>query len=91
MTGKPIFRSNHFKDLTPEEFQSKYLTGYTGPTVHNGGGERGLRVEEMLLLEFRTSHEGIRRASDRGTTTSDQIHHGTSDPLHIPRHSTVQE
>lgn len=31
MTGKAVFGSNHFKDLTKEEFRSKYLTGYTGP------------------------------------------------------------
>jgi hypothetical protein len=31
MTGKPVFGSNHFKDLTTEEFKAKYLTGYKGP------------------------------------------------------------
>jgi hypothetical protein len=32
LTKQPVFGSNHFKDLTREEFKSMYLTGYTGPT-----------------------------------------------------------
>lgn len=31
MTGKPVFGSTYFKDLTTEEFTSQYLTGYKGP------------------------------------------------------------
>ena len=31
LTKQPVFGSNHFKDLTPEEFKSQYLTGYNGP------------------------------------------------------------
>lgn len=31
-TQKHVFGSNHFKDLSPEEFRTKYLTGYGGPT-----------------------------------------------------------
>ena len=31
--NKPVFGSNHFKDLTPEEFKAKYLTGYNGPNT----------------------------------------------------------
>ena len=31
MTKQPVFGSNHFKDLTTEEFQNQYLTGYKGP------------------------------------------------------------
>jgi hypothetical protein len=30
MTKQPVFGSNHFKDLTQQEFKEKYLTGYTG-------------------------------------------------------------
>ena len=32
MTKQPVFGSNHFKDLTPEEFKQGFLTGYSGPT-----------------------------------------------------------
>jgi hypothetical protein len=31
MTGKAVFGHNLFSDLDPEEFQSKFLTGYRGP------------------------------------------------------------
>lgn len=50
MTKKPVFGSNHFKDLTPEEFQSKYLTGYTGPRVDEPVGKRRLRQKEGILM-----------------------------------------
>lgn len=30
-TNTPVFGSNMFKDLSPQEFQSRYLTGYKGP------------------------------------------------------------
>lgn len=49
MTKKPVFGSNHFKDLTPEEFQSKYLTGYTGPRVDDSVGKRQLRQKGEIL------------------------------------------
>lgn len=35
MTGKAVFGHNLFSDLDPEEFQSKFLTGYRGPRHHN--------------------------------------------------------
>jgi hypothetical protein len=31
LTKQPVFASNHFKDLTPDEFKTMYLTGYNGP------------------------------------------------------------
>lgn len=31
LTGKSVFGHNLFSDLEPEEFQSKFLTGYKGP------------------------------------------------------------
>jgi hypothetical protein len=31
MTKQPVFGSNHLQDLTPEEFKSKFLSGYKGP------------------------------------------------------------
>jgi len=30
LTKQHVFGSNHFKDLSPEEFKTKYLTGYKG-------------------------------------------------------------
>lgn len=34
MTGKAVFGHNLFSDLEPEEFQSRFLTGYRGPRHH---------------------------------------------------------
>lgn len=31
LTSKQVFGDNHFKDLTSEEWQARYLTGYGGP------------------------------------------------------------
>lgn len=31
LTKQPVFGSNHFKDLSPEEFKTLYLTGYNPP------------------------------------------------------------
>jgi hypothetical protein len=31
MTKQQVFGSNHLQDLSPEEFKSKFLTGYKGP------------------------------------------------------------
>lgn len=33
LTNKPVFGSNHLQDLTTEEFQSQFLTGYNGPNA----------------------------------------------------------
>jgi len=47
MTGKAVFGHNMFSDLDPEEFQSKFLTGYRGPQAgmhnhnHHGHKEKG--------------------------------------------------
>lgn len=33
LTKQSLFGSNHFKDLSREEFKAKFLTGYKGPTT----------------------------------------------------------
>jgi Cathepsin propeptide inhibitor domain (I29) len=33
MMKQPVFGSNHLQDLTTEEFQSQFLTGYNGPNA----------------------------------------------------------
>jgi len=44
MTGKAVFGHNMFSDLDPEEFQSRFLTGYNGPRSgmndHNHHGHK---------------------------------------------------
>ena len=52
LTKTPVFGSNLFKDLSPEEFQSRYLTGYKGPRTdqihHPLGGIRQANVAPVL-------------------------------------------
>jgi len=47
LTGKPVFGSNHMKDLTTEEFQNSYLTGYNGPNAEGHEVKTGRRRRRM--------------------------------------------
>ena len=54
LMNKPVFGSNHLKDLTTEEFQTQFLTGYNGPT-HDGqeiktGRRRNLQTAHSAPL-----------------------------------------
>ena len=58
LTKLPVFGSNAFKDLTPEEFQSNYLTGYKGPKTDeleipmqqlNAFGKNGKRPKNFTI------------------------------------------
>ena len=40
LTGKAVFGHNLFSDLDPEEFQSRFLSGYRGPR-HSDEGRKG--------------------------------------------------
>lgn len=46
MTGEAVFGHNLFSDLDPEEFQSKFLTGYRGPRHHDPMGSNGIGSDE---------------------------------------------
>lgn len=46
LTKQHVFGSNHLKDLSPEEFKGKFLTGYNGPRtdeIHMAGLGMGFR------------------------------------------------
>lgn len=53
MTKQQVFGSNHLKDLSPEEFKGKFLTGYNGPRTDEmhlaglGMGFRRLQKHQM--------------------------------------------
>ena len=52
MTKQPVFRSNHLKDLSPEEFKSKFLTGYKGPKtddIENGKTKMSPNVRKLSM------------------------------------------
>ena len=90
MTGKAVFGSNHFKDLTPEEFRSKYLTGYTGPKTD--------KMSEHKKRQLRTSDEFIKeyplhskQSQPVETLSSDGLHDPSVLSHKIARHPSVQE
>ena len=72
LTGQPIFGSNHFQDLTDEEFQEQFLTGYTA-VVHDAPEHyentsvekeehlRRQRAGEPLVLQPRHPVHGVKR------------------------------
>jgi hypothetical protein len=50
LTKQHVFGSNHFKDLSPEEFQAKYLTGYKGAYTDDLERRKLELPEEILQL-----------------------------------------
>ena len=96
MTGDAVFGSNHFKDLTPQEFQSKYLTGYTGPhtdkmpTQHKRKVRRSdqLKAAEDIL---KTSAATKRRVEPIEMLSSNGLHDPSVLSEKISRHESVQE
>lgn len=88
LTKQPVFGSNHFKDLTTEEFQAKYLTGYKGP--HTDHLDKLKRIQHA-------KHEKHRRV--RSSVEPQEIEPGIvfgpkerGDPrTSVKRHASVQE
>lgn len=76
MTGKAVFGHNLFSDLDPEEFQSKFLTGYRGPRHHDHnqqghkkkkkGHFRETTVEEPPVASVKR-HPDIQRKLEENT------------------------
>lgn len=66
MTNQPVFGSTPFQDLSPEEFQAQYLTGYNPPR------------EDELEVKHRRSDPKVRRlAPHRGKTLQPGLHRAT--------------
>ena len=85
MMKQDVFGSNHFKDLTTEEFQSKYLTGYTGPKTDEISERKLLRSDQRKSTKVQPLH---RRATSFEDVVSSS---GMHDPTKIIRHPSVQE
>jgi hypothetical protein len=79
MTNQPVFGSNHFQDLTHEEFKEQYLTGYTGPTADKqspdlSSGVLGPHIEpkrhpdvhRLLQAQWEDTVTVLRGGSDSG-------------------------
>ena len=86
MTGKAVFGHNLFSDLDPEEFQSKFLTGYRGPRHHNDGhhdAHHDKNTEQNISDGVAKSHSYFR------DTTSEE----RTSPLattSVTRHPSIQ-
>lgn len=93
VTGKPVFGSNHLKDLTPEEFRSKYLTGYTGPrTDELSNNRRQLRSDQLKPEDiFKMSSNTKRRVAVIDTLSSNGLHDPNLLSDKIRRHPSVHE
>ena len=84
LTGKEVFGSNHFKDLTQEEFKAKYLTGYKGPKTDklSQNKRRQLRTSDELFEEHVKSFDII---------SSNGLHDPSVLSHKISRHASVQQ
>jgi hypothetical protein len=93
MTGQTVFGSNHFKDLTPKEFQTKYLTGYTGPHTNDlTKDRRKLRSDQVKTEDIlKTSPATKRRIEPSEVLSSNGLHDPSVLSDKIDRHESVQE
>ncbi len=99
LTGKAVFGSNHFKDLTTEEFQTQYLTGYSGPhtdKIPNEHQRRKLRSDQVrkvddILKSGAGSGTSRRRLEPENILSSNGLHDPSVLSNKIRRHSDVQE
>jgi len=99
LTGNDVFGSNHFKDLSPEEFQSKYLTGYSGPHTDQmpSNNRRQLRSDQhvskkdILSILKKGASSQHRRAEPTKHISSNGLHDPSVLSESISRHEDVQE
>jgi hypothetical protein len=89
LTGTAVFGSNHFKDLTPQEFKSQYLTGYAGPKMDelNHDKRRKLRTTNQVAVP----PGRVRKEKDTEILSSNGLHDPNVISNRISRHSSVQE
>ena len=57
MMKQPVFGSNHLQDLTTEEFQTQFLTGYNGPNADGHEVKTGRR--RNLAQTAPVMHSGL--------------------------------
>ena len=96
LTGKAVFGKNHLSDLTPEEFQSKFLTGYKGPHTNEIPSNHRRRLRSDQLNEeaqdiLKTSSRTKRRVTPIDTLTSNGLHDPRVLSEKVKRHDSVQE
>lgn len=83
MTGKAVFGHNLFSDLAPEEFQSRFLTGYRGPR----GGHQNKNGKDRNKNHKGTHSHAYFRETRRNTKSNER------DPppaASVKRHPDIQ-
>lgn len=96
LTGKAVFGKNILSDLTQEEFQSKFLTGYKGPHTNEMPSNHRRRLRSDQLNEepqdiLKTSPRTKRRVTPSVVLTSDGLHDPSVLSEKVKRHHSVQE
>jgi len=84
MLKTPVFGSNEFKDLTTQEFQAQFLTGYKGPTTDNIEAKRYGKEEENQDNSERKEFPNMRRTSEDRVKVLDPS-------ANVDRHPDVQK
>uniref|UniRef100_A0A7S2PPS9 Peptidase C1A papain C-terminal domain-containing protein n=1 Tax=Leptocylindrus danicus TaxID=163516 RepID=A0A7S2PPS9_9STRA len=80
---RDVFGDTHFKDLSPEEFQQRFLTGYKGP-----------KSTALMDPKLSTKNSGGTRASAARHHHNKMTHEYMNQynhPLHVPRHASLQK
>ena len=88
LTGQDVFGSNHFQDLTEDEFYQHYLTGYTA-SVHLSSEEEETKESPPKLRTHSKNHLRFLKTT---TNTMDHPVMELRHPLYgISRHPSVQQ
>ena len=88
LTKQPVFGSNHFKDLTQEEFKSQYLTGYNGP--HTDHLEQWRTRAKNDKSSENENHRRV-RSIPMGSGGVPGYEHRADPRTSVKRHPAVQE
>lgn len=103
LTGQPVFGSNHFQDLTDEEFYRKHLTGYTATVLvssenDNADNKNENKRQDDVIMKPNpyTNVQYLRSTNTRQQDPKKQPRREQLlpllDPIHgVTRHRTIQE
>lgn len=94
LTGQAVFGSNHFQDLTDEEFYQKHLTGYTATVLPSSQNDNtnhyGNTIHDDVIMKP-NPYTNVQYLRSTTTMHREQLL-PLRDPIHgVTRHPTVQE
>jgi len=85
MTNQAVFGSNHFKDLSPEEFRSMYLPGYKHPETSKVRHRRTLGADQDITSSI---FEKPKQILYHNSKVSNAVN---TPQKNVKRHEDVQE